>query len=73
MSCYFRHMRDIMSEVGIDITPDNKKEIDRILHGLAGVDYKNCSNAWRRIKEMIKGDPADRDVFVEKLKQAVGR
>ena len=68
MSCYFRHIRDIMEEVNIEITPENKKEIDRILHNIAGVEYKNCSPAWRNIKEMIRGNPDDRERFVERLK-----
>jgi hypothetical protein len=64
-------MKDVLDEVGVEITPDNKKEIDAILHGIVGVEYKNCSSAWKRIKEMVKGSPADREQFVEKLKTAV--
>jgi len=71
MSCYFRHMKEVLDEVGVEITVDNRKEIDAILHGIAGVDYKSCSPAWKKIKEMVKGDPADRERFVEKLKSAV--
>ena len=71
MSCYLRHIRDVMEEAGIEITPDNRKEIDRILHGIAGVPYKDCSKAWKRIKEMVKGEPDQRARFVEKLRAAV--
>jgi len=71
MSCYFRHMKDVLDEVGVEITPDNKKEIDRILHGIVDVQYKNCSPAWKKIKEMVKGDPVQRELFVEKLRNAV--
>ncbi|MGD8353933.1 MAG: hypothetical protein PVJ01_07170 [Pseudomonadota bacterium] len=71
MSCYFRHMKDILDEVGVEITPANKKEIDAIIHQIVDVKYKNCSPAWKKIKEMVKGDPAKRELFVEKLKAAV--
>ena len=71
MSCYFRHMKDVLEEVGVEITPANKKEIDEILHGIVDVQYKNCSPAWKKIKEMIKGDPAERELFVKKLKVAI--
>jgi hypothetical protein len=64
-------MKDVLDEVGVEITPENKKEIDRILHGIAGVEYKNCSPAWKKIKEMVKGDPADRERFIKELKSAV--
>jgi hypothetical protein len=71
MSCYFRHISDVMEEVGVEITPHNKKGIDRVLHGIVGVEYKNCSDAWKKIKEMVKGDPADRDRFIEKLRASL--
>lgn len=71
MSCYFRHMKDVLDEVGVEITPENKKEIDRTLHGLADAEYKNCSPVWKRIKEMVKGDPDERGRFVKKLKTAL--
>jgi hypothetical protein len=64
-------MKDVLDEVGVEVTPANKKEIDAILHGIAGVEYKNCSPAWKRIKEMVRGNPDDRDRFIEKLRDAV--
>jgi hypothetical protein len=42
MSCYFRHMKDVLDEAGIEVTKENKKDIDRIIHGLVDVEYKNC-------------------------------
>ena len=71
MSCYFRHLKDVMEEVGIEITPANKKEIDRILHGIVGVPYKDCPAAWKKIKEMVKGDPSQRERFIERLRSSV--
>jgi len=32
MSCYFRHMKDVLEEAGVEITKENKKEVDRIIH-----------------------------------------
>jgi hypothetical protein len=64
-------MKDVLDEVGVTITPDNKKEIDRILHGIVDVEYKNCSPAWKKIKEMVRGEEAERDRFVKKLKAAI--
>lgn len=72
MSCYFRHMKDVLDEVGVTVTTENKKEIDRILHGIVDVDYKNCSPAWKKIKEMVKGNEAEREKFIGKLKKALG-
>ncbi len=68
MSCYFRHMKDIFEETGVEATPDNKKDLDRAIHEILGVEYKNCSDTWKRVKEQIKGDDAARDNFIESLR-----
>ena len=56
MTCYFRHMTEIFEEIGADVTPENKKEIDRRIHALLGVEYKNCSATWKLIKEKLAED-----------------
>ncbi|MFC1823560.1 hypothetical protein ACFL9T_12690 [Thermodesulfobacteriota bacterium] len=69
MSCYFRHMKDVLEEAGVEVTKDNKKEIDRIIHRLVEVEYKNCSPTWKSVKEHIKGDEKTRNLFVKSLKK----
>jgi hypothetical protein len=69
MSCYFRHMKDVLEEAGVEITPENKKEIDRVIHELVGVEYKSCSPTWKGVKERIKADEASRSRFVTRLKE----
>ena len=69
MSCYFRHMKEVFEEAGVEITKENKKEIDRLLHGLMDVEYKACPATWKAIKDQIKGDDKAKKRFVEKLKK----
>ena len=71
MSCYFRHMKEILHEAGVEITKENKKEIDRIVHGLMDVEYKNCPSTWKEFKEKIRGDQKARSRFIKKLKEEV--
>ena len=71
MSCYFRHMKDVLEEAGVEITKDNKKEIDRIIHGLVEVTYKDCSPTWKNVKEHIKADEAARNQFIKNLKKEI--
>ena len=71
MSCYFRHMKDVLEEAGIEITKDNKKDIDRIIHGLVDVKYKNCSPTWKAVKEHIKKDDEARNRFIKRLKAEI--
>jgi hypothetical protein len=71
MSCYLRHMKDILDEAGIAITRANRKQIDQAVHQLVGVAYKNCPVTWKKIKSDIKGDGEKRRVFIEQLKAAM--
>ena len=70
MSCYFRHMKEVLDEVGISVTNENKKDLDRIIHELVAVEYKNCPPAWKEVKARIKTDEKARSRFVAKLKKA---
>lgn len=68
MSCYLRHIKDIFAEIGIEISPSNKKKVDQLLHDIVGIEYKNCSKAWSKIKELQSSDTL-RAEFIEKLKR----
>jgi len=68
MSCYFRHLKDILNEASIEVTPSNRKQIDQAIHQIVGITYKNCPDTWRRLKEEILADPAKRRDFISQLK-----
>jgi len=34
MTCYFRHPQEVFEKAGIEITSENKREIDRLIHGI---------------------------------------
>lgn len=68
MSCYFRHMKDVLEEAGIEVVKDNKKAIDKVIHGLVDVEYKNCSPTWNAVKERLNSDRKTREAFIKKLK-----
>lgn len=68
MTCYFRHIQDLLKKSGMEVTKDNKREIDRAIHGIVGVEYKNCPAAWREVKKRIA---ENEERFVSKLKEAL--
>jgi len=70
MSCYFRHMKDIFDEAGIKSTESNKKEIDKAIHKIVNVSYKNCPETWKEIKLGV-ADRQKREEFIKKLKSAI--
>jgi len=71
MSCYFRHIKGVLDEAGIEVTPDSKKKIDQAIHQIAGIPYKNCSGAWKELKQQISSDKQGRKELVTKLKQSI--
>ena len=71
MSCYFRHLKGIFDEAGIQVIPSTKKQIDRAIHQLVGTDYKDCPATWQKLKQQIMTDEEKRQEFIIKLKDAI--
>lgn len=71
MSCYFRHLKDLMNEAGVKLTPGNKRQIDQAVHKIVGVEYKNCPVAWKALKQQVLDDEQKRRDFIEKLRNAL--
>ena len=70
MSCYLRHIKDIIDEAGIVITPANRRQIDRVIHQAVGVTYRNGPTTWKKIKEGVKGSEEKRRVLIRQLQIA---
>ena len=65
MTCYFRYLKEFFAEAGITITKENKKDVDRVIHSIVGVEYKNCSATWKEVKKRIVDNE---EGFVSELK-----
>lgn len=67
MTCYFRHkqMKDVFERAGVEITKENRKEVDRVIHSIVGVEYKSCPDTWRVVKAMLA---EDEDAFILDLR-----
>ena len=66
MTCYFRHLKDIFKLAGIEVSSDNRKEVDRFIHDMVGVKYKDCPKTWREVK---KRTSENEEQFISTLKQ----
>ena len=53
-------MNKVFEKAGVEVTKDNKKDIDRKMHSIVGVSYKNCSAAWKEVKKRIAEDEETR-------------
>ena len=67
MTCYFRHLKELLKKAGIEVPPQNRQEIDRISHSIVGVNYKNCPATWKQVKKSIMEDET---AFVSNLNNA---
>jgi len=52
------------NKAGIEVTKENKKEVDKLIHSIVGVEYKDCPAAWREVKKRMTDDD-----FVARLKE----
>lgn len=68
MTCYFRHLRQTFEKAGFEVTKENKKEIDKAIHTIVGVQYKNCPEAGREVKKRLA---EDEEGFIFDLKKAL--
>jgi hypothetical protein len=53
MTCYFRHLKPVLEKAGIHVTRANKQEIDRAIHGIVDVRYRNCPATWKEVKARL--------------------
>ena len=65
MTCYFRHLHKIFEKAGIKVNIENKQEIDKLIHSIFNVQYKNCSAVWMKMR--LSNDERD---MVLRLKEA---
>ena len=68
MTCYFRHIKWIFEEIGVEVSTENKKNLNRKIHDLVGVEYKNCSATWKEVKKKLADDEVG---FVVDLKNTL--
>ena len=66
MTCYFRHLNVFFEKAGIQVTKENKKDIDKAIHSIVGIQYKNCSETWKEVKKKIAENEEN---FVAELKK----
>jgi len=69
MTCYFRHLRTVFEEAGVAVTKENRGKIDKAIHRIVSVEYKNCPAAWRQVKAMINNNEG-RELLISKLRNA---
>jgi hypothetical protein len=68
MTCYFRHLNEIFDHAEITVTKENKKDIDKAIHKIVGIEYKNCPATWKEVKKRLSEDA---ESFVSALRNEI--
>jgi D-Tyr-tRNAtyr deacylase len=61
-------LQEAFKRAGITVTVENKREIDKAIHAMVGIKYKDCSATWREVKKRITQDD---EAFISALRKAV--
>ena len=69
MSCYLRHLDEVLGRAGIEVTKENRRQIDEAVHKMAGVEGRDCPRAWKEVKRMLA---EDEEGFIRKLRGSLG-
>jgi hypothetical protein len=67
MSCYIRHLSDIVGALGIENNKDNRKIMDKSIRRVLKTD-KPCPEVWKQLKSVLVDDEKKKDL-VSKLKK----
>jgi hypothetical protein len=71
MSCYFRYIKDILKDAGINIAAKNKKAVDQVIHQVVNVRYKKCMpDCWGEVKKLISSEKGSK-TFISDLRKGV--
>ncbi|MHB1456798.1 MAG: hypothetical protein ACYC0V_07775 [Armatimonadota bacterium] len=53
MSCYLKHMEEIIIEAGIELTKENRKAVDHAIRRAIGKPDSRCPEVWKEIKAQV--------------------
>ena len=68
MTCYTRHLDDILKELKMEDTRENRKQLDRKIRFALKQENDDCPVVWKHVKEHLH-DPVKREWFIGELKK----
>jgi len=71
MTCYTRHLTDVIRELNLEDTRENRKFLDRKIRIFLKREKDGCSKVWKEVKEQIH-DSAKRGLLIEELRKDLG-
>ena len=66
MSCYLRHLGDVLADAGIPDTRESRRRVHAMIQEITG--EQDCPLVWRRVKAAL-GEHAERELLVAGLRE----
>jgi len=67
MSCYIRHMKEFLGEIGINSgSKEERKEVDLAVRRAIGRDASDrCNEVWREVKVWLQDEDKNRELALK--------
>lgn len=56
MSCYVRHLDEVLEGLGLENTKENRKLLDQKIRKVLNMEDAHCPEIWQRIKPKIQNE-----------------
>jgi hypothetical protein len=68
MTCYVKHLGEIMRRAGAENTYENKQMLDSIVRQVLVMERNDCPDVWKRVKSiMFSGNDGEKKEFEDKV------
>lgn len=57
----------MFKKAGVEVAPENRREMAKVIHYIVGVEHKKCPAIWKEVKKRIAEDEKG---FVLELRKA---
>ncbi len=68
MTCYVKHLSEIMRRAGAENTYENKQLLDGIVREVLSMERNDCPEVWAKVKSiMFSGNAEEKKQFEDKV------
>jgi hypothetical protein len=71
MTCYVRHLKDVLRELCMEDTRENRRILDKHIRKVLGRENDDCPEVWNDVKLRVH-DPVKRELLIEELRKQNG-
>lgn len=68
MTCYVKHLSEIMRRAGAENTYENKQLLDKIVREVLDMEHADCADVWKSVKAiMFSGNEKHKMLFEDRV------